>query len=149
MSRFGSGIVASGTGFALHDRGGLFTMDAPSPNALAGGSGAAYDYSRVLRRRATRGWRLALWAAGHLIAGTRAVHSGSRGLQDEHSGGARSPRFSKHSFGGCDVMMENRFSQKVREELAAKGHQDRCKKGHYEPPWAADRQYCGIFWRRA
>src|SRR5262249_24033277 len=33
---FGSGIVASGTGFALHDRGGLFSLDPASPNALAG-----------------------------------------------------------------------------------------------------------------
>src|SRR5437016_1986750 len=33
---FGSGIVAAGTGFALHDRGGLFSMDPNSPNALAG-----------------------------------------------------------------------------------------------------------------
>src|SRR5260370_20655007 len=33
---FGSGIVAAGTGFALHDRGGLFSMDPTSPNALAG-----------------------------------------------------------------------------------------------------------------
>src|SRR5438445_4820193 len=32
----GSGIVAAGTGFALHDRGGLFSMDPNSPNALAG-----------------------------------------------------------------------------------------------------------------
>jgi gamma-glutamyltranspeptidase/glutathione hydrolase len=32
------------------------------------------------------------------------------------------PRFSKHSFGGCDVGMENRFPQKVRDELSAKGH---------------------------
>src|SRR5260370_37628865 len=32
---FGSGIVAAGTGFALHDRGGLFSIDATSPNALA------------------------------------------------------------------------------------------------------------------
>lgn len=32
------------------------------------------------------------------------------------------PRFSKHTFGGCDVMMENRFGQNVRNELAAKGH---------------------------
>jgi gamma-glutamyltranspeptidase/glutathione hydrolase len=32
------------------------------------------------------------------------------------------PRFSKQSFGGCDVMMENRFSQKVRDELTGKGH---------------------------
>ena len=33
---FGSGIVAPGTGFALHNRGGLFVMDPKSPNALAG-----------------------------------------------------------------------------------------------------------------
>src|ERR1700737_768854 len=33
---FGSGIVAPGTGFALQNRGGLFTLDTASPNALAG-----------------------------------------------------------------------------------------------------------------
>src|SRR5207237_6199609 len=33
---FGSGIVAPSTGFALHDRGGLFSLDPSSPNALAG-----------------------------------------------------------------------------------------------------------------
>ena len=32
------------------------------------------------------------------------------------------PRFSKHTFGGCDVMMENRIGQNVRNELAGKGH---------------------------
>jgi gamma-glutamyltranspeptidase/glutathione hydrolase len=32
------------------------------------------------------------------------------------------PRFTKRTFEGCDVQMENRFSQKVRDELTAKGH---------------------------
>jgi gamma-glutamyltranspeptidase/glutathione hydrolase len=32
------------------------------------------------------------------------------------------PRFTKLDFSGCDVEMENRFSGKVREELAARGH---------------------------
>ena len=32
------------------------------------------------------------------------------------------PRFTKHTFSGCDVMMENRIPQKVRDELTAKGH---------------------------
>src|SRR2546430_9763923 len=35
------------------------------------------------------------------------------------------PRFSKHTFSGCDVMMENRFGQNVRNELTSKGHKDR------------------------
>jgi gamma-glutamyltranspeptidase/glutathione hydrolase len=32
------------------------------------------------------------------------------------------PRFSKHTFSGCDVMMENRFGQNPRNELTTKGH---------------------------
>jgi len=36
FNEFGSGIVAPGTGFALHNRGALFTLDADSPNLLAG-----------------------------------------------------------------------------------------------------------------
>ena len=32
------------------------------------------------------------------------------------------PRFSKRTFDGCDVSLENRFNGKVRDELAAKGH---------------------------
>jgi gamma-glutamyltranspeptidase/glutathione hydrolase len=35
-SLFGSGIVAEGTGFVLHNRGGLFSLNQASPNALAG-----------------------------------------------------------------------------------------------------------------
>jgi gamma-glutamyltranspeptidase/glutathione hydrolase len=32
------------------------------------------------------------------------------------------PRFVKHTFTGCDVMMENRFSQKSRDDLTKLGH---------------------------
>src|SRR3984893_4578866 len=35
-AEFGSGLVADGTGFVLHDRGALFSLDPASPNALAG-----------------------------------------------------------------------------------------------------------------
>ncbi len=32
------------------------------------------------------------------------------------------PRFTKRTFEGCDLQMENRFSQKTRDELTAMGH---------------------------
>src|SRR6202034_4635513 len=35
-SSFGSGITVDGMGFILHNRGGLFSIDPQSPNALAG-----------------------------------------------------------------------------------------------------------------
>jgi gamma-glutamyltranspeptidase/glutathione hydrolase len=33
------------------------------------------------------------------------------------------PRFTKRTFAGCDVELENRFPQKTRDELKAKGHE--------------------------
>ena len=33
------------------------------------------------------------------------------------------PRFTKKTFGGCDVMIENRVPKEVRDALTAKGHQ--------------------------
>src|ERR1700693_953701 len=35
-AEFGSGLVADSTGFVLHDRGALFSLDPASPNAIAG-----------------------------------------------------------------------------------------------------------------
>ena len=35
-AEFGSGLVADGTGFVLHDRGALFSLDPASPNKIAG-----------------------------------------------------------------------------------------------------------------
>jgi gamma-glutamyltranspeptidase/glutathione hydrolase len=43
------------------------------------------------------------------------------------------PRFSKPTFGGCDVMMENRFAQNIRTELTSKGHKIELK-GTYSSP---------------
>ena len=33
------------------------------------------------------------------------------------------PRFTKLTFGGCDVMIENRVPREVRDALTAKGHE--------------------------
>src|SRR6202049_4361058 len=36
FAEFGSGLVGGGTGFVLHNRGALFSLDPASPNAIAG-----------------------------------------------------------------------------------------------------------------
>ena len=33
------------------------------------------------------------------------------------------PRFTKKTFGGCDVLVENRIPAEVRDALTAKGHE--------------------------
>jgi gamma-glutamyltranspeptidase/glutathione hydrolase len=40
------------------------------------------------------------------------------------------PRFSKRTFPGCDVAMENRFSDASRRQLAALGHKVELKGGY-------------------
>jgi len=130
-SSFGSGIVAPGTGFVLHNRGGLFTLDAKSPNALAGRKRPLHT---IIPAFAEKG------AEKGTENGTTRVAFGIMGGWNQSQAHAQfvadladykmnlqaameAPRFIKITFAGCDVKMENRFSQKTRDELKAKGHQ--------------------------
>jgi gamma-glutamyltranspeptidase / glutathione hydrolase len=126
---FGSGIVAPGTGFALHDRGGLFSMDASSPNALAGRKRPLHTIIPAFAQKGdTR-------VAFGIMGGWNQSQAHAQFIADladfkmNIQAAMEAPRFSKQSFGGCDVMMENRFSQKVREELTGKGHKIDLKGG--------------------
>src|SRR6266404_204121 len=120
--QFGSGIVAPGTGFVLHNRGGLFTLDKSSPNALAGRKRPLHTIIPAFAQKGdTR-------VAFGIMGGWNQSQAHAQFIADladfkmNIQAALEAPRFSKQTFGGCDVMMENRFSQKVREEVAGKGH---------------------------
>jgi gamma-glutamyltranspeptidase / glutathione hydrolase len=121
-SSFGSGIVAPGTGFVLHNRGGLFNLDPASPNALAGRKrplhtiipGFAQKGDTRMAFGIMGGWNQAQ-AHAQLIADIADFKMNIQAALE-------APRFSKYTFTGCDLFMENRFSQNTRNELAAAGH---------------------------
>jgi len=118
---FGSGIVAAGTGFALHDRGGLFSMDATHQMRWREEEAAAHNHSGIRAKGEMCVWRSGSWAAG---INRRRTRSSLRTIVDfkmNIQAALEAPRFSKHTFSGCDVMMENRFGQNVRNELTSKG----------------------------
>lgn len=119
---FGSGIVARGTGFALQNRGALFNLDPSSPNALAGRKRPLHTIIPAFAQKGDT--RLAFGIMG----GWNQSQAHAQFIADlvdynmDIQAALEAPRFTKRTFEGCDVQMENRISGKVREELTAKGH---------------------------
>ena len=119
---FGSGIVAPGTGFALHNRGGLFTLDSASPNALAGHKRPRHTIIPGFAQKGETRMAFGIMGGWNQSQAHAQFIANIADFKMNIQAALEAPRFSKHTFAGCDVMMENRFSQKTREELAAKGH---------------------------
>lgn len=124
---FGSGIVAPGTGFALHDRGGLFSLDPASPNALAGRKRPLHTIIPAFAQNADTRVAFGIMGGWNQSQAHAQFIANLVDFKMNIQAALEAPRFSKHTFGGCDVMMENRIAQKVRDELAAKGHKIQLK----------------------
>src|SRR6266446_2459657 len=119
---FGSGIVAADTGFALHDRGGLFSMDPISPNALAGRKRPLHTIIPAFAQKGDVRVAFGIMGGWNQSQAHAQFIANLADFKMNIQAALEAPRFSKHTFSGCDVMMENRFSQKTRDELSAKGH---------------------------
>jgi len=121
-SSFGSGVVPGATGFALQNRGGLFSLDPGSPNVLAGRKRPLHT---IIPAFMTQGQvRIAFGIMGgwnHPQAHAQFVSN----LVDHKmniQAALEAPRFTKGTFEGCDVELESRFPMMTRSELAARGH---------------------------
>ncbi len=119
---FGSGIVPSGTGFMLHDRGGLFTLERNHPNSLAPRKRPINTIiPGFMEKGDTRiafgimgGWNQ---AQAHAQFVSNVVDHGMN-IQ----AALEEPRFTKLSFEGCDVQIESRVPEATRAELIKLGH---------------------------
>jgi len=120
---FGSGIVADGTGFALHNRGALFSFDPASPNAVAGHKRSLHT---IIPGFMTRGQERIAFG---IMGGFNQAQAHAQFVADLADFGMNiqaaleAPRFTKYTFAGCDVTMENRFPADIRKALEQRGHQ--------------------------
>jgi gamma-glutamyltranspeptidase / glutathione hydrolase len=119
---FGSGIVAPGTGFVLHNRGALFTLDPNSPNALAGRKRPRHTIIPAFAQKGDTRIAFGIMGGWNQSQAHAQFVANIVDFKMNIQAALEAPRFTKRAFEGCDVQMENRFSSKVREELAAKGH---------------------------
>ena len=119
---FGSGIVADGAGFALQDRGALFSLDAASPNVLAGRKRPLHT---IIPAQMEKG---SVRIAFGIMGGWNQAQAHAQFVVDVADFGfniqaaLEAPRFTKLDFGGCDVMMEDGIPAAVRAELESRGH---------------------------
>jgi gamma-glutamyltranspeptidase / glutathione hydrolase len=119
---FGSGLVPDGTGFVLHDRGALFNLDPASPDAIAGHKRPLHTIIPAFMEKdqiriafgIMGGWNQ---AQAHAQFVSHVVDFGQN-IQ----AALETARFTKPTFTGCDVMLENRMPGNVKSELEAKGH---------------------------
>ncbi len=121
-SLFGSGVVAPGTGFALHNRGGLFSLDPTSPNALAGRKRPLHTIIPAFAQKGDVRVAFGIMGGWNQSQAHAQFIANLADFKMNIQAALEAPRFSKHTFSGCDVILENRFSQAVRNELTNKGH---------------------------
>lgn len=126
---FGSGLVAAGTGFCLHNRGALFSFDPHSPNVLAGRKRPLHTIIPAMMER--DGVRIAFGIMGgfnQAQAHAQFVSNiADHGMNIQAA--LEAARFTKHTFDGLDVQMEDRVAPAVKEELRRLGHEVTWREG--------------------
>lgn len=124
-SSFGSGVVVDDYGFALHNRGGLFTMDAQHPNALAPRKRPFHTIIPAFMEKGN------LHIGFGIMGGLNQAQAHAQFVsnvvdQDMNIQEAlETPRFTKLTAGGCGFEIENRVQGEVLDGLRALGHDPR------------------------
>jgi gamma-glutamyltranspeptidase/glutathione hydrolase len=120
---YGTGMVAPGLGFSFHNRGAGFQLTPGLPNSLAGHKRPLHTIIPAFMEKGDvhigfgimGGWNQAQ-AHAQFVADVVDYGMNVQAALEE-------PRFTKGTFEGCDVEMENTIPQSVRDELAKRGHQ--------------------------
>ena len=123
FANFGSGLVPEGLGFALQNRGGLFSLEHGHPNVLAPRKRPLHTIiPGFMSRGPTRiafgimgGWNQ---SQAHAQFVSNVVDHGMN-IQ----AALEAPRFTKLTFEGCDVTIEDRVPVATRVALGLKGHE--------------------------
>jgi gamma-glutamyltranspeptidase/glutathione hydrolase len=122
-SSFGSGLVADGTGFALHNRGALFSLDPASPNVLTGRKRPLHTIIPAFMSKGDARIAFGIMGGWNQSQAHAQFVANVVDHQMNIQAALEAPRFSKQTFEGCDVQIESRISAGTRRELESRGHQ--------------------------
>jgi len=120
---FGSGVVPKGTGFVLQNRGAQFTLEKGQANTLAGHKRPLHTLIPAFMEKDDA--RIGFGIMG----GWNQAPAQAQFVSDIADYGAsiqqalEAGRFKKDTFDGCDVEIEERIPEQVRDGLSKLGHQ--------------------------
>jgi gamma-glutamyltranspeptidase/glutathione hydrolase len=121
-SAFGSGITVGGMGFVLQNRGGLFSLNPKSPNALAGRKRPFHTIIPGFMERGTQHIGFGIMGGmNQPLAHAQFVSN----IVDYHMNiqeALEQPRFTVSAKLGCTIVIESRVPAETRQQLTAMGH---------------------------
>jgi gamma-glutamyltranspeptidase / glutathione hydrolase len=120
---FGSGIVVRGMGFALQDRGALFSLDPASPNALAPRKRPFHTIIPAFMERGEQHFGFGIMGgANQPLAHAQFVSNVvDYGMNIQEA--MENARFTVSPQRGCNIVIESRVTPEVRQKLSMMGHQ--------------------------
>lgn len=122
-AEFGARLVPDDTGFALQNRGGLFSLDPASPDALAGHKRPLHTIIPGFMARGDERIAFGIMGGFNQAQAHAQFVSNVVDFGMNIQAAMEAARFTKLTFEGCDVAMEDRIPQGVRDALTARGHQ--------------------------
>ncbi len=122
FSSFGTGLVAPGTGFALQNRGELFTLDPGEPNSLAPHKRPLHTIIPAFMAKDGETIGFGIMGGFNQAQAHAQFVSNIADFGMNIQAALEAARFTKPTFSGCDVIIESRVPDSVRDQLAAKGH---------------------------
>jgi gamma-glutamyltranspeptidase/glutathione hydrolase len=122
-SGFGSGVVVKGMGFALQNRGGLFSLDASHPNALQPRKRPFHTIIPAFMERGDVHIGFGIMGGANQPLAHAQFVSNLVDYGMNIQGALEAPRFTVTSGQvSCDILIESRVAPEVIQALRQKGH---------------------------
>ena len=121
-SGYGTGMVAPGAGFSFHNRGAGFDMQAGKPNSLAGRKRPLHTIIPAFMRKGDIAIGFGIMGGWNQSQAHAQFVANVVDFNMNVQMALESARFTKGTFAGCDVQMETRVADAVRQELLRRGH---------------------------
>jgi gamma-glutamyltranspeptidase/glutathione hydrolase len=121
-SGYGTGMVAPGAGFSFHNRGQGFDLEPGKPNSLAGHKRPLHTIIPAFMRKGDVTIGFGIMGGWNQSQAHAQFISNVVDFDMNLQMALESARFTKSTFDGCDVQIETRVGDAVREELTRRGH---------------------------